>query len=259
MTLKIRNTRDLKHFWGRFMFYGDPDTFKTRCAATFPKPLFLAADTEGGILSVKDLGVDYTSVHDPSDAIEAMEDLHELNDRGRLKYKTMITDSLTILQENQIEGLIEGRIDREQKKRREKGRADWRVARDQPLNLVDADWGAVTSALRAMIVSAHSLPMHIIWICLCDRDYVQEGRERYMDSGFPMLYTRNASRKMAGVCDYIWYFEKREIKNKDPIRRVHTETWQRYIARSRTKVSATLKPRYKAFAKELGFAKPKRK
>lgn len=259
---EIKSTKDLTHYFGRWLIYGDPGTNKTRLSATFPEPLFLAVDTEGGVLSLRDKDVAYISVNDPDDVIEVLEEIIDDLDNGSEiygKYKTLVIDSLTILQENQIENLMAGRREHEEKKRKKDARADWRVDRSQRLNLTDADWGAVTSALRSMIILAHSLPMHIIWITLCEREMAKPGPNRDVEviSGSPMIYTKKAARKFGGVCDFLWYADVVESKQRD-IYRIHTRPFGPHIGRSRDDLPPTLKSNFNSFAKELGLEPTKK-
>lgn len=259
MSLEIKNAADIKHYWGRWIFYGETRTKKTRCAGTFPKPLFLAVDTEGGILAVRDMGCDYVSVHDPDDVLDALDELHAMSDKGKLKHRTLIIDSLTILQENQLEGLLANRRDYAEKKRKKDGRANYKITSSDVVNLTDADWGTVVSTLRSMLVSAHDLPMHVIWTALVQREYSSEdGRTQHLDAAYPLIYTRQAARKIGGFMDHIWYFESMARPNKGPLFRIHTTPYQKCVAGSRDDLPVALKPDYKSFAKDLGLSRPKK-
>lgn len=253
--MKIRNTRDLKHYWGRWMIYGDPGSYKTRCAATFPKPLFLTVTTEGGILSLLDQQVDYVNVTTPDDVLDELEDLAAMADASKLRHDTLVVDSLTILQDNQIDKLLENRRGATEKKRREKGIKDWKVDSDDVVNLADADWGMITTALRSMFVAAHALPMHVVWIAHAFREYskVDSARDQQLIAGYPAIYTRNAARRMGGVCSFLWYAEVQST-NTDPIYRLYTSTHDRMIARSRGNLPPSVKPNFKEFSKRLGLS-----
>jgi hypothetical protein len=254
MSITAKNTKDLKHFFGRFFFYGDSGVGKTRLAGTFPKPIFLNCDTEGGILSLRDMNVDYHSVQDPEDVMNALEDLATDSDKGKLKYKTVVIDSLTVIQDNQLDILQGRRREAQEKKNRKTGDSDWKVDFYDNVNLTEAEWNLISTSLRSMFILAHSLPMHVIWIALAEREMqrINRGEDPILIQGYPMIYTKKAARKMPAICDFVWYL--------DSIRS-NTTNYNKMVARSRGKIPPMIKGSsitYKNVAKALGLSTKKK-
>lgn len=261
MPLDVKNTKDLKHYYGRWFFHGDSGVGKTRLAATWPKPLFLTCDTEGGILAVRDKAVDYHTVTDPETVMEALEELAVDADRGKCPYETVIIDSLTILQDNQLDILNDRRRDAVASKRKEKGKKDYAVDFYENVNLTEAEWNLIVTSLRSMFILAHSLPCHIIWIALSAREYsrVNRGEEPQLMSVTPMIYTRKAARKMPGVCDFVWYIDALTSRNKH-VMRIQTTAYDKVLAKSRTAMSPMIQGTnitFKKLAREMSLVKPK--
>lgn len=95
MAIKIFNTKDYSLNGIKILVYGAPGAGKTRLCATAPKPIILSA--ESGLLSVRDMNLDYIP-------IATIEDLYEAYDfctgsEEMAKYDTICLDSVSEIAE----------------------------------------------------------------------------------------------------------------------------------------------------------------
>lgn len=131
-----------------YVFYGKSGTGKTTLAGTFPKPLLLDIQDEGtdSVLDIKGLKVwDITDLDDFEDAFWYLK-------KGDHPFKTVILDTVTMLQHLKIEDLVGEKL-----RKLGKQAGDWGTMTKQ-------DWGAVASYLKHWITEFRNLDMIVIFI-----------------------------------------------------------------------------------------------
>lgn len=127
--------------------YGKSGTGKTTFAGSFPKPILLLDVRDQGTDSIADVkGVDVLEVTD----WEHFEEIYYglLKDK---KYKTVIIDTITQLQQVCLEHVLAG-------KKKDAGRiGDWGT-------MTKREWGEASSLMKDWIVNFRDLPKEIVFL-----------------------------------------------------------------------------------------------
>ncbi len=131
-----------------FVFYGQSGTGKTTLAGTFPGPILLC--------DIRDRGTD--SVVDVEDLwvreIESWEDAEQVYwflKKNPTKYKTVVIDTMSQLQQMVVEEVLE-------EKGKDSGEAGgWGTMTKQ-------EWGEVASRLKPWITNMRDLPMDVVFV-----------------------------------------------------------------------------------------------
>lgn len=128
--------------------YGRSGSGKTTFAASFPKPILL--------IDIRDQGTDSIADHEDIDVveIESWEQLEEvyyyLRDNPK-KYKTVVVDTITQLQQLCLEDAIGA-------KTKDKSRVgDWG-------SMTRRDWGTVSGLMKDWIVNLRNLPLEVVFL-----------------------------------------------------------------------------------------------
>jgi len=147
-----------KEYHNGFAIYGRSGTGKTTLSATFPKPILY--------LNILDDGTD--SINDEKDItvvdIKSSDDFHKIiqwalekANKGKLKYKSIVVDTLT-----QLQGMLVREMFEEKKKKdsrlKDKQAGDWGTMTKQ-------DWGAIAGDMKAAIQDVRNLPLEQAFIC----------------------------------------------------------------------------------------------
>lgn len=149
----ITSTRDMALDYAKVVLYGPPGSGKTTAAATWPKPLFLSA--ESGLLSVRDQAIDVWTIDQWEDLEQAFAYLkHEAHG-----YQSVIIDSLTEVQKKLNEYIV---------------RAFPNVKRGYNDLVSESDWGANIDKMRKLCRAFRDLPMNVVFITL-SQDTVVDG------------------------------------------------------------------------------------
>lgn len=142
-----------------FAIYGRSGTGKTTVAASFPKPILYLNILDDGTDSIAEHGDDITVVN-----IRSSEDFHNIIQwalekaaKGKLKYKTIVADTMTQLQSMLVRELFEDKKKKD-KKLQEKQPGDWGTMTKQ-------DWGAIAGDMKAAIQDMRNLPLEQVFIC----------------------------------------------------------------------------------------------
>jgi hypothetical protein len=141
--LLLQNSRAVGSGPMRFLLYGGSGSGKTTAAATFPRPLFV--DCEGGLLSVRDRGVDYVRCSSIAEVLEAVATVRAHGE----SFETVVVDSLTEVARMAMEGTMR--------------RAEGANAAGGPSL---AEWGRCIHTLRQIVRSFLSLPIHVVFTAL---------------------------------------------------------------------------------------------
>lgn len=141
--LRVQNTRADTSGPLRYLLYGASGSGKTTAAATFPRPLFV--DCEGGLLSVRERGVDYIRCGSAQEVFEAL----NLIRAQAGNYDTVVVDSLTEVARLALETTA-GRTDRA----------------GRPVTPSLADWSRCVQVIRQLVRGFTGLPTTVVFTAL---------------------------------------------------------------------------------------------
>jgi phage nucleotide-binding protein len=128
--------------------YGKSGSGKTTFAATFPKPILL--------LDVRDQGTDSIADHDDIDMVEIdswerFEEAYYYLKANPKKYKTVVMDTITQLQQVCLEYVISD------KKKDTTRVGDWG-------SMTKRDWGTASGLMKDWIINLRNLPMEVVFL-----------------------------------------------------------------------------------------------
>lgn len=141
--LQVQNTRVGQSGPLRYLLYGASGSGKTTAAATFPRPLFV--DCEGGLLSIRERGIDYVRCSSAQEVFEAI----ALARAQKATYETVVVDSLTEVARLIVETTA-SRTDRA----------------GRPLTPSLADWSRCVHVIRQLVRGFTALPMNVVFTAL---------------------------------------------------------------------------------------------
>lgn len=191
-----------------WVFYGRSGTGKTTLAGTFPGPILLADIKDEGTDSVSDVkGLEVLEVETTQD----LEDLYWFLHDNPKKFKTVVIDTITQLQQMRVEEIIDG------KNLKGKMAGDWGTMTKQ-------DWGSVSSWLKKIITDFRSLPMEVIFIAQ-DRVFNagddEEGADGALD---PEVGPRLSPATMSHLCAAVHMVGHTFIREKITEKKVKGKT-----------------------------------
>lgn len=150
------------------LFYGRAGTGKTTLAATFPKPLLLLDVREKGTDSVSEVeGVDVLSIEDWDD----FEQVYWFLKSSQNKYKTVVVDAVSQLQDYAIEKALE-----------EDGKTHDLISKRQ--------WGVAAGKLKQWIINYRDLVDDDINVVFLAHDRANQGEETDDDELMPSIGPR---------------------------------------------------------------------
>lgn len=128
--------------------YGKSGSGKTTFSATFPKPILL--------LDIRDQGTDSIADHENIDMVEidswdAFEEAYYFLKENPRKYKTIVIDTITQLQQICLEHVMRG------KKKDGARLGDWGT-------LAKRDWGEASGMMKDWIVNFRNLPAEVVFL-----------------------------------------------------------------------------------------------
>ena len=128
--------------------YGRSGAGKTTFAGTFPAPILLLDIKDKGTDSVKDVkNLDVWEIEEWDD----LEDVYEFLESSQNKYKTVVFDTITQLQDMCLVWVLS-------KKRKSTKRAgDWGTMSRQ-------DWGTASASMKEKITTFRNLDMEVVFI-----------------------------------------------------------------------------------------------
>lgn len=139
-----------------FVLYGRSGSGKTTLASDFPKPILYCNIRDNGTDSIAD--VDQIKVYEIGD-LDDLEELRMWLRRNRKaiakgKYRTLILDTMSQLQELYVEHVA---ATKEKKSKLKRKPGEWGSMSKQ-------DWGEVASEMKALIIELRGLPMNVVFI-----------------------------------------------------------------------------------------------
>lgn len=135
--------------------YGRSGSGKTTLAASWPKPILYFNINDNGTDSISDAGEDVHVVHirTSEDLKTQMLWLHSKAQKGKLKYKTVVFDTLTQLQAILVaEKGVNAKLAKSGKRAGDYG------------TLTKQDWGEIAGNMKAAILDARNLPVETVFI-----------------------------------------------------------------------------------------------
>lgn len=204
---RIKPVKDIKknRSW---VFYGRSGTGKTTLASTFPGPILLVDIKDEGTDSVSDVkGLDVLEV----ESTEDLEELYWMLKENPSKYKTVILDTVTQLQNMRVEEVSDVRS------LKGKSAGDWGT-------MTQKDWGLVSSWMKKTITDFRSLPLEVVFIAQ-DRVF-NAGDEEENAAGAidPEVGPRLSPATMAHLCSAVHMIGNTFIREKVTKKKVDGKT-----------------------------------
>lgn len=145
-----------KKFKTSTALYGRSGSGKTTLAATWPKPILFLNILDNGTDSISDYPDDEIEVVDITTSDE-LKDLilwcHKKANKGRLKYRTIVLDTLS-----QLQGILVNELG-EQKGLSKKGKKAGDFG-----TLTKQDWGSIAGDLKSAVMDIRNLPVESVFI-----------------------------------------------------------------------------------------------
>jgi hypothetical protein len=225
------------------MTYGASRVGKTRFAASWPRPLFLADATEKGWETVRNMNPEnfydptFTpevwAIEEPQDMFMALQQVETRIKQQPGDIQTLVVDSLSLYSD-----LYYTSLEISASKR---GNIDARKL-----------YGDLGQHLAWLITNVHKLPLNILWICL--EKSPQDGA-----MGGPLL-TGQTRDKAPARCEYLLYQRAYRMKpDEPPVFEIRTKPYGGYIAGGRQgdlTLPDPLEPTFRAFANAIGLPLP---
>lgn len=138
--------------------YGRSGTGKTTLAATWPKPILYVNVKDNGTDSIRDEdGVDVVHVEKSDDVLDLILWIHAQKKKGKLRYRTIVFDTLTQLQTIIMNEVAAEKARKGKKIPKGKKPGDWGV-------LTKQDWGEIAGQMKSVIMDVRNLPMESVFI-----------------------------------------------------------------------------------------------
>ncbi len=138
--------------------YGRSGTGKTTLSASWPKPILYINILDDGTDSIADEeGIVVQTVTSSEEMTELIHWCLAKAKKGKLKFKTIVFDTLTQMQAILVREMHEEKAKKD-KKVRDKQPGDWGTMTKQ-------DWGSIAGDMKALIQDARNLPLQHVFIC----------------------------------------------------------------------------------------------
>ncbi len=221
-----KSTTSLSMDWSHWFLYGNTGAGKTRCAATFPSPVFIQPKNEGSTTSLIDVGdfpfYEATCMEETAtkngkpvgapDGVGGLNNiLWELETQYRsapnkFPYETIVLESLTHYSDLVVEQLTNG----------------------NNKNMDQQRWGQLTAHLRNVQARLKNMQVFVVYTALAKVATTDAG---VVVAGVALPGA--AALKLPSACDSIGYCEALPAKQNQWHGRVHFKKCGPYDARSR--------------------------
>jgi phage nucleotide-binding protein len=193
-----------------FVLYGRSGSGKTTLSSTFPGPILYCNIRDNGTDSIADVkGIRVFEIDD----LEDLEDLRMWLRKNRKaiakgKYKTLVLDTMTQLQELYVEQVA---ANKKKKSKLDRKPGEWG-------SMAKGDWGDVASEMKGLIIELRNLPMNVVFIAQ-DRTFNFDDDSGSIDDQLvpeigPRLMPSVASTLNAAVSVIACTFVRRRIIKK---------------------------------------------
>lgn len=177
-----------KTYHGSYAFYGRAGSGKTTLAATFPGPILYLNVRDNGTDSISDVeGVDVVDIESSEDMRKIILWCVEKASKKKLKYATIIVDTMTQFQQILVE---EKGVSKKIKNTGKKRAGDFGTMTKQ-------EWGEIAGDMKALVMDVRGLPL--ISVFLCQERVFNIGNEE--DDNLGQLEPEVGPRMMPSVKD----------------------------------------------------------
>lgn len=144
-----------KSYHGSTAMYGRSGSGKTTLAATWPKPILYLNIRDNGTDSISDVeGIDVVDIESGEQLKDLILWAHGKANKDKLKYKTIILDTMSQLQNILTDEMGE-----------KKGLAKKGKKAGDFGTLTKQDWGQIAGDLKSVIMDIRNLPVESVFIC----------------------------------------------------------------------------------------------
>jgi KaiC/GvpD/RAD55 family RecA-like ATPase len=147
-----------KKYYGSTALYGRSGTGKTTLSATWPKPMLYLNIRDNGTDSINDLeDVDVRDINTSDELRDVILWILAQANKGKLRYKTIVVDTMSQLQNILVE-----------EKAKEKGRKEIKGSKGKRPGdfgtLTKQQWGEIAGDLKAAVQDIRGLPLESVFI-----------------------------------------------------------------------------------------------
>lgn len=148
-----------KRYHSSTALYGRSGTGKTTLAGSWPKPILYLNIGDNGTDSIRDLGddVDVVDISTSEEMREQILWIHKQINKGKLRYKTLVADTLTQMQNIIMVEVAKEKARKGKKIPKGKRPGDWGT-------LTKQDWGEIAGEMKSLIMDIRNLPMESVFI-----------------------------------------------------------------------------------------------
>lgn len=145
-----------KTYFTSTALYGRAGSGKTTLSATWPKPILYLNIRDNGTDSIADVeDVDVVDIENSEDMLNILLWCVKKANRGKLKYRTIVLDTMTQFQQILVEEKIESA-----KKKLKKGQLPGDFG-----TLTQQEWGAIAGDMKKLVMDVRNLPMESVFLC----------------------------------------------------------------------------------------------
>lgn len=145
-----------KSYFTSTALYGRAGSGKTTLSATWPKPILYLNIRDNGTDSISDVeGVDVVDIENSEDMLNILLWCVKKANRGKLKYRTIVLDTMTQFQQILVEEKIES-----SKKKLKKGQLPGDFG-----TLTQQEWGSIAGDMKKLVMDVRNLPMESVFLC----------------------------------------------------------------------------------------------